>query len=465
VCKSWYGFGYNCTGTGGFLVSSMNLMVKDAKGDQEKIKNIKLNQLFGVEYDADIFTLACSNMFIHQDGKSNILKGSCFDKNITEEVKKIKPNAGLLNPPYKSDKKNDIDEFEFIINNLDCLERGGKCVAIVPMSCGLATSGEKLVLKEKLLQNHTLEAVFSMPDELFFNSKVGVPTCIMVITAKKPHTIGKKTYFGYYKEDGFIKRKNLGKVDLYKNFEDRISKDWILNYQNRENIDGLSVNKAVKASDEWCAENYMSTNFNQLEKAHFEKTIREYLSYLIEFSEEIEFSEDNIKTSSAKKIDQEIKLDFSNWKAFMYDDIFHINRGKSNPEDFEHKTLIIGASQNKNGSNGEWIEAKSFYEYPVISVGNGGNTDCGQTFFQSIPFNAKSTVNVLTLRERTLNSNLAMFLTTVIKLEKYRFAFGRGWSLERMKESIIKLPAKANGQPDWQFMENYIKSLSYSSSI
>ena len=140
----------------------------------DKIKNIKKSQLIGVEYQAHIFVLACSNMFIHQDGKSNILNGSCFDENIIEEVKKFKPTVGLLNPPYKADKKNDIDEYEFILNNLDCLEQGGKCVAIIPMQSALAQTGKVYEYKKKVLEQHTLEAVFSMPDELFFNSKENI---------------------------------------------------------------------------------------------------------------------------------------------------------------------------------------------------------------------------------------------------------------------------------------------------
>ena len=113
-------------------------------------------------------------MYIHQDGKTNIINGSCFDNNIIEKVKKIKPTIGLLNPPYKSDKKQDTDELEFILNNLACLADGGICVAIVPMQRALAQKGKVFELKKKLLEKHTLEAVFSMPDELFFNSKVSV---------------------------------------------------------------------------------------------------------------------------------------------------------------------------------------------------------------------------------------------------------------------------------------------------
>ena len=57
-------------------------------------------------------------MYIHQDGKTNIINGNCFDENVMKEVKKQKPTVGFLNPPYKGDKKNDIEEFEFILNNL-----------------------------------------------------------------------------------------------------------------------------------------------------------------------------------------------------------------------------------------------------------------------------------------------------------------------------------------------------------
>lgn len=269
----------NCTGTGGFLVSAMNLMIKDAKGDSEKIKNIKKNQLIGVEYQAHIFALACSNMFIHQDGKSNILNGSCFDEDILNEVKKYKPTVGLLNPPYKSDKKNDTDEYEFILNNLDCLEQGGKCVAIIPMQSALAQTGKVYEFKKKVLEQHTLEAVFSMPDELFFNSKVGVVSCIMVFTAKRPHPTNKKVYFGYYKDDGFVKRKTKGRVDLYGKFEKEIKQDWITSYMNKEEKPGFSVTKVVTADDEWCAEAYMETDYTKLSKDDFIKSVKDFVYF------------------------------------------------------------------------------------------------------------------------------------------------------------------------------------------
>jgi len=205
----------NCAGTGGFLISAMKRMILDAKGDNEVIKRIKSSQLIGVEYQSHIYALAVSNMYIHQDGKTNIINGSCFDEEVIKEIKAKKPTVGFLNPPYKADKKTDTEELEFILNNLECLVDGGTCVAIVPMQSGLAQKGKVYELKKKILSKHTLEAVLSMPDELFFNSNVGVISCIMVFTAHKPHPKTKETFFGYFKDDGFVKRKIQGRIDAY----------------------------------------------------------------------------------------------------------------------------------------------------------------------------------------------------------------------------------------------------------
>ena len=270
----------NCTGTGGFLISAMKKMIADAKGDSKKIAEIKSKQLIGVEYQAHIFALAVSNMYIHQDGKTNIINGSCFEEEIIKLVKTKKPTVGFLNPPYKGDKKNDTDEFEFILNNLSCLVDGGTCVAIVPMQSALATSGKILGLKQTLLNKHTLEAVVSMPDELFFNSKVNVVSCIMVFTAHKPHPKGKETFFGYYKDDGFVKRKILGRIDALGKWNE-IKQKWISNFINRKSEVGFSINKAINPSMEWCAEAYIETDYSSINPKDFEQSIANYIAFLL----------------------------------------------------------------------------------------------------------------------------------------------------------------------------------------
>lgn len=266
----------NCTGTSGFLVSAMRAMVRDAKGDLTKVADIKQKQLIGIEYQDDIFALACSNMYLHDDGKTNLINGDCFKEENISKVKEFKPNIGFLNPPYKANKKIDTEELEFIVNNLECLQPNGICVAIVPMSCALAQKGKMLEIKKRLLSKHTLEAVMSMPDELFFNSNVGVISCIMVFTAHRPHESNKESYFGYWKDDGFVKRKTKGRYDAFNKWP-KIKETWINSYINKKSIPGLSVMQTVKAEDEWCAEAYLETDYSKLSKEDFLRTLKNFV--------------------------------------------------------------------------------------------------------------------------------------------------------------------------------------------
>lgn len=447
----------NCTGTGGFLISAMRKMIADAKGDESKIKEIKAKQLIGTEYQSHIFALAVSNMYIHQDGKTNIINGSCFDGEIIEEVKTRKPTVGFLNPPYKSNKKTDTDEIEFILNNLDCLVDGGTCVAIVPMQSALSQSGKVLEFKKKLLERHTLEAVLSMPDELFFNSDVGVVSCIMVLTAHKPHPNHKETYFGYYKDDGFVKRKGKGRVDAYGKWEE-IKKKWLANFVNRKNEPGLSVNRIVTADMEWSAEAYMETNYSDLSSERFVHTLLNYVTFLLgnNLSEQVS----KLSFSNSKN---QIDLRVTDWEHFKMADLFKIQGSKTTPllelaEYGNGKYPYVTTQATNNGVEG-------FYDF-CSEDGNVLTADSavlGYCSYQALSFSASDHVEKLTPKFK-MNKFTAMFLVTILNLEQYRYNYGRKCSQTRMEEISIKLPAK-NGNPDFDFMETYIKSLPYSSGL
>ncbi|MCE9507597.1 MAG: SAM-dependent methyltransferase [Alphaproteobacteria bacterium] len=263
----------NCCGTGGFLISAMKAMIKDADGDKQKEKRIKEKQIIGIEFQDDIYALCASNMVIHGDGKTNIIPGDCFKK--SEDVgKKFKPTIGLLNPPYKS-KKTDIEEFEFILNNLSQLQPGGTCIAIVPLSCAIAVDGKAYDCKKRLLMNHTLEAVMSMPSELFHNSKVNVVTCAIVVTAHQPHPSNKKTWLGYWRDDGFVKQKGKGRIDKNHRWKS-IKAEWLALYANKETKTGSSITTRLMAKDEWCAEAYMETDYSNLTRDVFEKEVKKF---------------------------------------------------------------------------------------------------------------------------------------------------------------------------------------------
>lgn len=112
----------------------------------------------------------------------------------------------------------------------------------------------------------------------------------------------------------------------------------------------------------------------------------------------------------------------------------------------------------------EKIFTDYYWRPNCITVNYNGSV--GEAFYQKEPFWASDDVNVLYAKDFwTLNQYIAMFIITVIKANKYRFGYGRKWTMEKMKETIIKLPSDINGKPDFEYMEKYIKSLPYSDRI
>jgi type I restriction-modification system DNA methylase subunit len=274
----------NCAGTGGFLVSAMKKMLENANNDIAKEQHIKDKQLIGIEYDEEIYTLLISNMIVHRDGRTNILRDDCFNV-VAEELKeRFHPTVGLLNPPYKNKSKG-TEELEFVLNNLSMLEKGGRCVAIMPISCVNDVSGKSYLLKRKILQEHTLEAVLSLPEELFYNSNVNTVTCAVVLTAHIPQPANKKTWFGYCHNDGFVKRKNKGRIDANHTWQ-QIKDQWVSAYMNREVIPEFSVMKQVTAKDEWCAEAYLDTQYDRLTEEDFLDTVKNFYLFNIKSAEE-----------------------------------------------------------------------------------------------------------------------------------------------------------------------------------
>lgn len=264
-----------CAGTGGFLISAMQHMLKKAVTDEVRT-DIKKNRLIGIENNPKMFALAASNMILRGDGKANLHQASCFDDAVIKAVKKMKPNVGMLNPPYAQSKSDaELHELYFVKQMLDCLELGSMGIAIVPMSCAISPNQ----VREELMKHHTLDAVMSMPQELFY--PVGVVTCIMVWIAGKPHSKSdRKTWFGYWRNDGFVKTKHLGRVDLYNRWP-AIRDRWVEMYRNREVHAGESVLAKVAASDEWVAEAYMETDYTTISKSDFERELKKYVVFKI----------------------------------------------------------------------------------------------------------------------------------------------------------------------------------------
>jgi type I restriction enzyme M protein len=379
--------------------------------------------------------LAASNMILRGDGKANLHQGSCFDEAITKEVTKHNCNVGFLNPPF-SQSDEDLHELVFVNHMLNCLTTGATGIVILPVALSVTAHP----LRYELLKNHSLDAVMSMPTELFY--PVGAVPCIMVFKAHIPHKENnKKTWFGYWKDDGFSKTKHKGRIDPNDNW-DAIKNSWVESYRNREVIAGQSVLQQVSEEDEWCAEAYMQTDYSNMTKDCFSNEVKKYQSFKLFMNTE--------KNNE--------KVDYTKWKEFKLEDLFELKKGKrlTKANMLPGNTPFIGAIDSNNGLS-TYIGQEPIFEGNTITVNYDGN-GVAEAYYQPVPFWALDSVNVLYPKFK-LTPEIAMFLIAIIRQEKFRFNYGRKWHLQRMKESKIKLPASSKSKPNWEYMENFIKQL------
>ncbi len=269
-----------CAGTGGFLISAMVEMDRQA-GDSEELRlKIRENQLVGIEQQPAMFALCVSNMVLRGDGRSNLHRGDCFDSKLQQQIIQPKrggmqrPTKGLINPPY-SQEGAEQHELDFVKAMLDMLAPGGIGVAVVPMSCAIAQHPAR----KRLMDSHTLVAAMSLNDELFY--PVGVVTCALVWRAHASHdATNAPTWFGYWKDDGFVKIKHRGRVDFYNRWE-AIRASWLNDFRGMAEAPGRCVKRRVTTADEWCAEAYLETDYSTLLKGDFEKILREHALFVL----------------------------------------------------------------------------------------------------------------------------------------------------------------------------------------
>ena len=290
ICKNTRILDPTC-GSGTFLVQAMTMALNQCETNEER-DVVKAKHIYGIEADPNVFGLATTNMLIHGDGNTNIKCSSCFD-----EEDWIKHTACvdvvLMNPPYNASKDQVPQAFaktwgktttdpskglyfvQYIADNVG----KGRLVTLLPMSCAITTNGIISDIREKMLDKHTLDAVFSFPAEMFYPGASAV-ACCMVFDLGRPHSDNKETFFGYFKDDGFEKRKGIGRVDIKNRWAD-IEKEWLYLFRNKKEKAGLSVMQKVSSSDEWLAEAYMKTDYSKLTEDDFEQTVRDYIAAMI----------------------------------------------------------------------------------------------------------------------------------------------------------------------------------------
>lgn len=299
-------------GSGAFLVKAMCNMIKEAGGiNTTKARTIKREQLFGIEFDREIFALACANMLIHKDGKTNITQLDSRTQTACSWIQSKGITKVLMNPPFE--KKYGC--FTIVENVLNSVPRGTKCAFILPDK---KLEKEGKAKPKRLLQHHRLLKIIKLPEKLF----AGVTTSIFIFEAGVPQN--KKEIFScYIEDDGLETVKNQGRQDIRDRWAG-IEEYW---------IDVISKQSGDKTIQWIKPDEHLSYQMPEIEFAisrrDFVKTTVDYLLFqsgvdVKAFGEELlqdilysgEVSIEDNKISITVKRDKGL-IDISKWKEFV----------------------------------------------------------------------------------------------------------------------------------------------------
>ena len=264
-----------CCGTAGFLIAAMHDMLQKTDNPETQ-RNIRKNQLHGLELQPYMFTIATTNMILRGDGKSN-LEQEDFLKYNPSQLQEKSCTVGMMNPPYSMGSKNNpsLYEINFTEHLLNSVVQDGKVVVIVPQSTMVGKTKEEQAIKENILKYHTLEGVITLSKTTFYG--VGTNPCIAVFTAGVPHYKNKKVKFINFEKDGFEVQKHRGLIET---IEAKDKKQHLLDvwFDRIEAETKFCVSTNIESEDEWLHSfYYFNDEIPEIED--FEKTIADYLTF------------------------------------------------------------------------------------------------------------------------------------------------------------------------------------------
>ena len=261
-------------GSGAFLVKAMCNMIKEAGGVKtKKATTIKDIQLYGIEFDREIFALACANMLIHKDGKTNLEQLDSRTQEACDWIKSKSITKVLMNPPFESK----YGCLTIVDNVLKSVPKGTACAFILPDK-----KLEKDSRGHKLLKHSTLKKIIKLPEKVFSE---GVTTSIFIFQAGVPH--GTKDIFAcYIEDDGLETVKNQGRQDVKDRWQ-AIEDEWIELIRKQSGHDTIQW---IKPSEHLSYQ--MPEKAFEVFEEDFTKTMMDYLMFqqqidVKEFSERI----------------------------------------------------------------------------------------------------------------------------------------------------------------------------------
>jgi len=446
-------------GSGAFLVKSMCNMIKEAGGIRtQEAHEIAQTQLYGIEFDREIYALACANMLIHKDGKTNLEHMDSRSVDAGWWIRQKPITKVLMNPPFEN-KYGCLDIVENVLNNVP---KGTTCAFILPDNKLEKARGRV----HRWMQYHRLTKIIKLPKEIFS----GVTTSIFMFTVGTPQH-KQEIFTCYMAEDGLETIKNQGRQDIRGRWES-IEQQWVdivRKQMGSDTIQWIKPDEHLSYQEEIVVPMPTRADFmkrtlayalfkQDIEEAPFFENVSENRLYGSPLKE-------RYKKILAPSDYTEILLNTDEWKSFRLGGkesvLFTITKGRrlTKADQLEGRINFVGASAFNNGITNHIGNDDELCEAGTISVCYNGSI--GEAFYQDEPYWATDDVNVLHPKFR-LTPYIALFITTIIKNESIKYAFNNKWTKELMEQSEIALPAKSDGTPDFDFMEKYIRSLPYS---
>jgi len=216
--------------------------------------------------------------------------------------------------------------------------------------------------------------------------------------------------------------------------------------------------KQVSAHDEWCAETFIETDYKKMTKDNFVSTMKKFVAYKF-------LSNDNFEPRIKPYSSNEIRLPSTDmWRQFKISELFSVQGTKTTKLDDlrghgDGKHPYVTTQAINNGVAGHY---DFFAENGGVIVVD--SAVLGFTSYQPYNFSASDHVEKL-IPKFEMTPQAAMFIVTVLNEDQFRYNYGRKASQTRIKCREIRLPSRSDGSPDFRLMEDYIKSLPFSSSI
>lgn len=457
------------TGSAGFLISSMKLMIDDAKRQlkgtpyerEQKILDIKSNQLLGIEKLPDIYILAVLNMILMEDGSANIINKNSlteYEGNYEQGEKNGKPfpaNVFLLNPPYSEKGKG----FVFVEKALKRMS-SGRAAVLIQENAG---SGKGLPYTKRILERNKLLASIHMPD--IFKGKSNVQTAIYLFEVGKKHCKEDNVIFIDFSEDGYTRtnrRKSSQRVNLRDtNFaKERYQEivDIVLDKKKKTHFyDNFTIKETINLDGkDWTYRQHVKVDTNASDQ-DFCKTVNSYIDWQMSKSSSYMQGDD---FSNMHRLKENFINKGGVYKSVELKSLFDI---KANPQldkghfKFRKDSVYpyFTRTEKNNGILGyvDYLDEEHKIHGNSLAIG----MIAMQFFYMDHDFYAGQFTKTAFPRFAGFNKNVALFF--IAAMSKYKEIFQRvlvGDFEETFNNSRIEVPY-INDEIAIDYIEEYIK--------